>query len=150
MANSGPQQFEIPISDQLFITLNPADPIIGIAPSALVPVTIPWNTERTALAQKDGQDKEVVFGKIKWSGAKTGPHDVFEEQLGGQRVKVGTVAWSIETEVFQDIQQLAGRRRLRVTPCPVLTRTFTPLQGAAESTMVARNPQPCHGQWVPV
>jgi len=106
MTNTGPQSFEIPISDQLFQTLNPADPIIGIASSALVPVTIPWNKERTALAKDaDGEDKEVVFGKIKWSGAKTGPHPVFEEQLLGQRVKVGTISWAIETVVHQQWQQ---------------------------------------------
>lgn len=151
MANTGPQSYEIPISDQLFQTLNPADPIIGIAPSALVPVTIPWNKERTALAKdKEGEDKEVVFGKIKWSGAKTGPHAVFEERLGGQRVKVGTISWAIETVVQQEWQQLGDKRRLRVTPCPILIRTFTPLQGSPDITEVAKNPQPAYGAWVAV
>jgi len=151
MTNTGPQSFEIPISDQLFQTLNPADPIIGIASSALVPVTIPWNKERTALAKDaDGEDKEVVFGKIKWSGAKTGPHPVFEEQLLGQRVKVGTISWAIETVVHQQWQQLGDKRRRRVTPCPILIRTFTPLQGSADATEVAKNPQPVFGKWVPV
>jgi hypothetical protein len=65
-------------------------------------------------------------------------------------VKVGTVAWSIATEVFQEIQQQGAMRRLRITPCPVLTRTYTPLHGTPDVTEVAKNPQPCHGQWVPV
>jgi hypothetical protein len=151
MANLGPQQFEIPISDQLFQTLNPADPIIGIAADAHVPVTIPWNKERTALAKgKGNQDKEVVFGKTKWIGAGPGPHDVFEEQLGGQRVKVGKVSWSIDTEVYQDWVQQGAVKRLRVTPCPILTRTYTSLQGASDDHVVAKNPQPCYGKWVPV
>src|SRR5258708_20686431 len=103
MANLGPQQFEIPVSDQLFQTMNPADPIIGIAPDVHVPVTIPWNANRTDLAKdKDNNDKPVVFGKAKWAGAGPEPHDIYEEQIGGQRVKGGTVTWSVDTEVFQD------------------------------------------------
>ena len=149
MAN-GPQQFEIPLSDQLFPTYNPADPVIGIAPSALVPVTIPWNAERTGLDKVDGKDKEVVFGKIKWSGAGTGPYDVYTEQIGGTRTKSGTVAWSIETEVSQELETVGARRRWRITPTPTLFRTFTPLQGAADVTNVASNPQVCYGNWVPV
>jgi hypothetical protein len=148
---SGPQQFDIPISDQLFPTNNPKDPIIGIAPSALVPVTVPWNAQRTELEKdKDGKIKEVVFGKTKWSGAGTGPHDVFEEQIGGKRVKVGTISWSIETTVYQELQQRGNERRWRVTPCPILLRTYKPLDGPAETTEVAKNPQPCHGKWVTV
>jgi hypothetical protein len=146
----GPQQFDIPISDQLFATNNPNDPIIGIASSALVPVTIPWNTKRTELEKdKDGKAKEVVFGKIKWSGARTGPHAVYEEQIGGKRVKVGTISWSIETTVYQEFQQQGAQRRWRITPCPILFRTYKPLKGPAEVTEVAKNPQPCHGRWVP-
>ena len=150
MANLGPQQFEIPVSDQLFQTLNPDDPIIGIAPDAHVPVTIPWNANRTDLAKdNDNNDKKVDFGKTKWAGAGPGPHDIYEEQLGGQRVKVGTVTWSVDTEVYQDWLQQGNMKRLRVTPCAILTRT-TILHGKTETTEVAKNPQPCFGQWVPV
>lgn len=144
MPDLGPQQFDIPISDQLFPTLNPDDPAIGIAPSALVPVTIPWNLQRTELAK----DQAVTFGTIRWSGAGTGPHDVFAEKLGGQREKIGTVSWSIDTVCYQTVQSNGGHHRWLITPCPILSRTFTPLSGAPETTEAARNPQPCPGNWV--
>ena len=145
MSQLGPQQFEIPISDQLFPTLNPSDPIIGIAPSALVPVTIPWNLQRTELAK----DKEVAFGPIRWSGAGTGPHAVYAEKtIGGAREKIGTVSWSIDTVCYQSVQTSGANHRWLITPCPILSRTFTPLQGAPQTTEITKNPQPCPGNWV--
>ncbi len=144
MANLGPQQFEIPLSDQLFPTLNPNDPVAGIAPAALVPVTIPWNLQRTELAK----DKDVAFGKTRWSGAGTGPYDVFVDKQLGNREKIGTVSWSIETVCYQKIQANGDHHRWMITPCPILYRTFTPLTGAPQITEVAKNPQVCPGSWV--
>lgn len=150
MASDNPQHFEIPISDQLFQTRNPADPIIGIAPSAQVPVNIPWNQDRTDLVQIKGKSAKVSFGKVKWSGAGTGPHAVYEDRLDGKRVKIGTISWSIESVVYQEWLKQGNKRRLRITPCPILTRTFKPTGGAPESIEVSQNPQPCYGNWVPV
>lgn len=146
MSNLGPQQFEIPISDQLYQTYNRNDPPEGIAPSVLVPVTIPWNLARTELSK----DKAVTFGSARWSGAGTGPHDVFGEKikLGDTRVKIGTVSWSIETTCYQTIEVNGGHHRWLITPCPILFRTFTPLGGAPQTIEVARNPQACPGSWV--
>ncbi len=144
MPNLGPQQFEIPLSDQLYQTLNPADPIIGIAPTVMVPVLVPWNLQRTELT------KDVSFGKARWSGCGTGPHDVFEErlQLGNTREKIGTVSWSVETVCYQTVQSNAGHRRWLITPCAILLRTYTPLSGTPQTVEALRNPQPCPGHWV--
>jgi len=143
MPELGPQQFDIPVDDQLFQTLNPDDPIIGIAVGALVPVTVPWNLERTELT------KDVVFGPTRWTGAGPGPHDMYEERLGGKREKIGTVTWTVDTTCTQLVQTNGDQHRWLVTPCPILSRTFTPLSGAPQITEVMKNPQPCPGNWVP-
>ncbi len=146
MSSLGPQQFEIPLSDRLFQTLNPADPIIGIAPTVMVPVLVPWNLQRTELAP----DKEVTFDQPRWSGCGPGPHDVYEErlQLGNTRVKTGTVTWSVETVCYQTVQTNAGHHRWLITPCAILLRTYKPLSGTPQIVEALRNPQPCPGRWV--
>jgi hypothetical protein len=144
MSNLGPQQFDIPVSDQLFQTLNPNDPIIGISVSAWVPVTIPWNLQRTELVK----DKEVTFGKVRWSEAGPGPHDLYEEKLGGRREKVGTVTWSVETVSYQTVQENGPHHRWLITPCPILMRTVVRTGAGSGSVEVMKNPQPCPGKWV--
>ena len=146
MPTLGPQQFEISISDQLYQTHNRNDPPEGIAPAAVVPVTIPWNLQRTELAK----DKEVAFGKVRWSGAGTGPHDVFKEviKLGDSREKSGTIAWSVETVCYESVETKGTQHRWLITPCVILFRTFTPVSGAAQTIEVSKFPKPCPGSWV--
>jgi hypothetical protein len=98
MPDLGPQQFDIPVDDLLFTTMNPNDPVIGISVGATVPVTVPWNLERTELT------KDVTFGDTRWTGAGPGPHDVFAAQLGGLLAKIGTVSWAVDTVCFQTVQ----------------------------------------------
>ena len=149
MSPLGPQQFDVDVSDQLYRTYNPDDPIIGIAVTATVPVIIPWNLGRTGLEQdKDGEDKKVTFGEIRWSEAGPGPHDVFGEKIGGHLEKIATVEWSVKTTCYQTVQATAGHHRWLITPCPILLRTYSPLNGAPKTEEVMKNPQPCPGSWV--
>jgi hypothetical protein len=143
MPTLGPQQFEVDLSDQLFRTYNPADPIIGISVTATVPVIIPWNLARSELEK----DKDVIFGFTRWSGAGAGPHDVYVEKLGGLK-KIGTVTWSIDTTCYKTVQGTDNHHRWLITPCPILSRTFTPLSGAPQIVEVMKNPQACPGIWI--
>lgn len=145
-AQLGPDVFEIQLSDS-FSTLNPNDPIVGIDLTAVVPVTVNWNLARTDLISTPEQ-KEVTFGEIRWEGAGAGPHDIFEEKLGGQREKVGTVTWSITLEYYKIVQTNGGLHRWLVTPCPILYRTEVRSGQGTKKTEILKQPVPCPGAWV--
>lgn len=144
----GPQQFELSLGDT-YPANNPADPNDDISVSVVVPVTLHWNLERTAL----DKEKDVQFSTPRWSGAGAGPHVVFEEKMGGRVEKVGTVEWKLASDVLRRVEtNTPGKKyRLMITPVVRLMRTFTPSNGGSPRFEEVRiNSSTVRGGWIPM
>lgn len=148
MSQYGPQAFEIQLSDT-YRTFNPADPLVGIEVTAVVPITIQWNLGRTELIPRvDLGEKDVTFAPTRWHGAGAGPHDVYAIKVGDRTEKIGTIVWSVTCDFYKEVQSNGGRFRWLITPNPILLRTFTPIGGSPQITEILKQPVPCPGNWL--
>lgn len=139
----GPLSFTLDFVDT-FDTLDPQAPLCGIEVNADVNVTVCWNLGRTAL-----EAEGVIYEPIIWTKSGPGPHDVFADQLGlPNRIKVGTIEWSITTKVERWVQKDGARFRPVITITPILLLT-TKTIGVSSPQIEARQtrPTPCYGTW---
>jgi hypothetical protein len=142
----GPQQFELPLSDS-YPANNPADESDDLRVEVIVPVTLFWNLERTQLDEK----KDVQFGAPRWLGVGSGPLPVFQQKLAGTVEKVGTVQWTVITEVLRRVETNSAGKKYRhlITPLVRLIRTFTPSNGGSPSIEeVRQNSSTVRGDWI--
>ena len=130
MAEFGPQQFELEVSD-IYHANGPDEPLNGITIRAIVAVTVNWNFKRTELTEKS-----VKFAAPIWVDAGAGPFTVFDDTLGGLKKPIGKVSYSVVTDFFHivDADEGKGRFRWLITPYVKLFRTFTPSSGSAPNT----------------
>ncbi len=150
MPDLGPHQFDIPVSDS-YPANNPADPSDDLKVSVEVPVTIHWNLGRTALEPKKNPD--VEFEEARWTLAGPGPHNVYEEKLGGSVVRTGVLKWKLATSVLRRVEKSPDGKKYRlvITPVVRLMSEFSPANGGSNIiTERYKNSATSRGAWVPL
>jgi len=128
---SGPQTYQSRTTDS-YKTYNPQNAGNLVRVEVVVPVTVPWNHKRTDLIK----DKKIEFGTPLWLRAGAGPHEVFKLRPGQLYEPIGSITWSITTEVLVKTQTSSNseKRRFLITPFIHLMRTFKPLRGGTPTT----------------
>ena len=157
MNPGGPQQFNLQVIESSFQTNNPALPIVGLDVLADVRVTIKWNDTGVALSTiqidtgdptKDG----VTYDQPEWQSPGAGPFDLYEQVMGGNLRKVGTVRWSLKAKTLVKTQSnpAARKTRVAVTPTIQLIRTIERIGAAPEASVIytASPGGPQYGNWV--
>ncbi len=142
----GPQQFDLLVFET-YQTKDPAAPLVGTHIECTVGVTIDWNLNRTELTGKG-----VEFLDPFWSGPGNGPMTVYDEAIGGGTQPVGTVSWSVATQVLKSVEEDAPNRRYRwaVTPELQLIRKFVSKLGEPPDTEITYTASDTvRGGWIP-
>jgi len=156
MNPGGPQQFNLQVVESSFPTYNPALPIVGLDILADIRIIIKWDEAGTGLTKADFDTGDpakdaVTYDQVEWQSPGDGPFDIYENVIGGNIKKVGTVKWSLkpQTYVKKQVNPATNQKRFAITPTIELIRTVARTGALIEikSVYTAGPGGPQYGNW---